>query len=88
MKPTIGRIVHYEHEGQTLPAIVTNVVGEDLVNLQIFKDGLGGCYFHEGVAKGTGEGCWRWPEIQPTSFTVPAPTGGVVSGMPPVSNKP
>lgn len=39
---TIGRIVHYRDEGgAVVPAIVTAVHSDDLVNLTVFNDGNG-----------------------------------------------
>lgn len=65
MKPTIGRIVHYNDHGTTLPAIITAVHANGLVNLKIFEDGHSTQSWKQSVpqANSTAEhGAWRWPE--------------------------
>lgn len=53
MKPTIGRIVHYQHPmeigSMTLPAIIVNVWSDVCVNLQVFTDGRNS---HPGAISG------------------------------------
>jgi len=67
--PTIGRIVQYvTYEGAVLPAIITRVVQDDSVNLQVFIDGTLGTEHHVSVPYGEpNDGyprcTWHWPEV-------------------------
>ncbi len=64
MKPSVGRIVHFDQDGQKLAAIITHVWSDTCVNLAVF-DGSGNASGKTSVlaadAGGT-SGCWMWPE--------------------------
>lgn len=38
MRPSVGRIVHYNFQGEILPAIIVKVTDSSRVNLQVFMD--------------------------------------------------
>lgn len=38
MRPSVGRIVHYNFRGEILPAIIVKVTDSSRVNLQVFMD--------------------------------------------------
>ncbi len=71
-EPTIGRIVHYvldNYLDEHRPAIIVNVWGTTIVNLQVFTDGRNDVqdrtfwkssvdYDQEFKERGT----WHWPE--------------------------
>lgn len=72
MKPSVGRIVHYQTYGtpggeylsEPMAAIVTKVYpGGSLVDLSVFYDS--GLSFRRGVKYAAGRppvpGCWSWP---------------------------
>lgn len=67
MKPTIGRIVIYNHPGSACgkypptqsPAIIQNVSEDGSVRLFIF--GPKGQHMDEGLIEGTGACQWQWP---------------------------
>lgn len=61
MKPTVGRIVHYQNGNIFAPAIVTRVWSDTCVNLTAFPDGdppfcAGGVTNDE-----TDSRRWAWP---------------------------
>ncbi len=69
MQPSVGRIVHYspgigDPQGQPdpIPAIMTRVWSEKVVNLTVFF-----CALEPkpktSVIEGEGPGQWRWPPI-------------------------
>jgi hypothetical protein len=70
MKPSIGRIVHISFNGKIYPAIVTSVMPDDSLNLNVFNDAV---IFFEGnaapmimipsVYHGSGNMEWNWPPI-------------------------
>jgi hypothetical protein len=69
MKPTIGRIVHYRHGEETLPAMITRVDGE-ACSLVVF--GCGDTHpvaYFKGVLESAAKddshesGTYRWPVI-------------------------
>jgi hypothetical protein len=72
-KPSIGRIVHYCHNGSRYAAIITYVCSDTCVNLVVFDhrgmriDGTIACnYFDEFPILGPNQtsiphGCWTWP---------------------------
>lgn len=71
MKPTIGRIVHYKNTeteaqfqkgAQVVPAIITRVHSDNVVNLTVFTDSGGGVHQKTSVSLGTDAGTWAWPE--------------------------
>jgi hypothetical protein len=77
MKPTIGRIVIFNvseqiqkefgkncNDKKQLPAIITAVWSETLVNLQVIVDGMAGSYWVTTVDQGDGERQWNWPVIE------------------------
>ncbi len=75
MKPTIGRIVYFVNpfgDGrEVFAAIITNVLSNEVVNLQVFYDGsnfsvpadcsrfASSVKFDEGFPPGAGT--WHWP---------------------------
>jgi hypothetical protein len=62
MKPSIGRIVHF-NGGPNAPvvaAIITAVHNDELVNLTIFSS-VGATGGVENVKLGEGVGTWNWP---------------------------
>jgi hypothetical protein len=75
-KPSVGRIVHYYHEGgiihtngaEFLPAIVLQTFGGLVANLTVFIPGqVGPCTVwsaHHESEKLGGSGYWVWPEVK------------------------
>ncbi len=61
MKPTLGRIVHYNLRGQMLAAMVCRVQDDGSVNLQVFEGGTNGSRLVTEVREGTVSGTWHWP---------------------------
>ncbi|AEV52215.1 hypothetical protein [Nocardia phage NBR1] len=65
MKPTVGRIVHYQHPGATTPtaALVVNVEDKPgYVRLRCFPpDGGLGYSVLAGYSETPRNGCWSWP---------------------------
>lgn len=67
MKPTIGRIVIYNHPGSAdgkypptqSPAIIQNVAADGTVRLFVF--GPKGQHQDEGLTQGDGPCQWNWP---------------------------
>jgi len=67
MKPTVGRIVHYQSYGtpggefksEPRAAIVTGVVDEETVHLCVLNPT--GQFFNQNVKQGNGGGQWNWP---------------------------
>lgn len=68
MKPTIGRIVHYQlTERRILPAIITAVHSEECINLQVFGDPSSGdpnVIGRTSVVRGERIGEWDWMAYQ------------------------
>lgn len=71
MKPSIGRIVHYTLPFAPIvhaPAIITRVLSETTVNLQVFYDAAQEAQSIvnptsvEFDESGTVGGTWHWPE--------------------------
>jgi hypothetical protein len=68
LKPSIGRIVIYNHPGssdgkyppQKSPAIIQNVAEDGSVRLFVF--GPKGQHMDEGLIQGDGPCQWNWPE--------------------------
>ncbi len=75
MRPTIGRIVIYNHPGSAdgkypptqSPAIIQNVAADGTVRLFVF--GPKGQHMDDGLTQGDGPCQWNWPkreiEIKP-----------------------
>ncbi len=69
MKPSIGRIVVYNHpgsaDGKSLPkqspAIVQKVNEDGTVELFVMSV-YGGIFFNHSVSQGSGPSQWDWPE--------------------------
>lgn len=69
MKPSIGRIVVYNHPGSAdgkfapkqSPAIVQKVNEDGTVELFIMSV-YGGIFFNHSVTQGVGPSQWQWPE--------------------------
>ena len=72
MKPTIGRIVLYRvrpddppelrnNRAEVLPAIITAVFSDTVVNLKIFTDGSVDVW-HTSRSLGSELGQWSWPK--------------------------
>jgi hypothetical protein len=64
MNPSVGRIVHFVHEGNHLAAIIVKVWSVGCVNLHVFPDNLEPMYrtsvtFDEA---GSQNYTWHWPE--------------------------
>lgn len=59
MKPSIGRIVHYNDAGTIRAAIITEVWSDDCVNLEVF--GVYEDRIKTSVVLGEGPCQWRWP---------------------------
>ena len=68
MKPTIGRIVHYVHRGEDLPAIITHVEEDERVSLVVFS-----AYHPHGTIPffivphselENHDNTWHWPETR------------------------
>ena len=67
-RPSIGRIVLFRKAGDTLPAIITQVWSQTLVNLTVFTDG-GPTEPYSSVEQGDDERQWNWPpRVQPFDF--------------------
>lgn len=66
MKPSIGRIVHFVHNGVHLPAIVTKVWSDTCVNLHVFANGSDMTDSGTQTSVCSGENpvgySWHWPE--------------------------
>jgi hypothetical protein len=63
-KPTIGRIVLFKtEEGETLPAIITRVNEDGLVNLRVFTNNEHNQFavLLPNVEHGKKEKQWSWP---------------------------
>lgn len=71
MRPSIGRIVHYqrfgtpggEHKAEPSPAVVTKVE-DDGKTCQLFVMNPNGTYHNKTEYAGEGQvvpGCWNWP---------------------------
>ncbi len=78
MKPSIGRIVHYQDPGQVEPraAVVTGTLPADVVSLEIFgAHRTDQRWLESSVPHAPGDkptpGHWNWPPRE----SVPAPTG-------------
>lgn len=73
MKPSVGRVVHFrgnepENAGKCVAAIVTEVVGPELIHLTIFKAEHVGARLY--VREGDVPGSWHWPK-----FNLGVPSG-------------
>ncbi len=68
-KPSIGRIVHYDYNGSIIPAIITKVFSDTVVNLRAFEDSTGSPLWFTSVKILEGEtsslGLWFWPPFVP-----------------------
>lgn len=73
MKPTIGRVVHYQrhgspdgtHKSEPSPAIITKVNEDGTVSLAVFNPT--GMYFQAVAKQAIADpipGCWNWPIIE------------------------
>ena len=60
MKPSIGRIVHYNSKNGTCAALVINVQSDELIDLQVF-DRDGSTRHVTSVEQGETLGMWNWP---------------------------
>ena len=68
MKPSIGRIVVYNHPGSAdgkflplqSPAMVQKVNTDGTVEMVVFSI-YGGFFFNHNVVQGDGLGQWNWP---------------------------
>lgn len=76
MKPTPGRIVHYQPSASQLgyaapdasgviPALVTGVQPSGAVNLYLFPNCGAGAMWIGTITEGDGPGRWRWPPRAP-----------------------
>lgn len=61
MKPSIGRIVHYNYNDRIYPAVITTVWNDTCVNLTIFTEDTV-AMVKTSVVLGTGADQWSWPE--------------------------
>lgn len=70
MKPSIGRIVHYQrwgspgspHASEPSPAVIVNVLNEETQECQIFVMNPNGLYFNPTPYSETPkQGHWNWP---------------------------
>ncbi|MGG6309796.1 hypothetical protein [Paenibacillus macerans] len=67
MKPTVGRIVHYqsygtpngEYKSEPRAAIITEVVDDETVHLCVLNPT--GMFFNQNVKQGNNSGQWNWP---------------------------
>ena len=67
MKPSVGRIVHYQSYGtpngefksQPRAAVITEVVDDSTVHLCVLNPT--GQFFNLNVKQGDGPGQWNWP---------------------------
>lgn len=81
-KPTVGRIVHFNRDGQRLPAIVIRVHNETCIDVKVMADAdndvvRSTCLDEETVAGTDNEmsnvpGCWCWPPM-PVRKTIAVP---------------
>jgi hypothetical protein len=72
MKPSVGRIVHYQTQaGNTLPAMIVKVHNDTCVNLHVFQDSNEPGRWMTSVVQGTGPITWAWPVITPEKTPVP-----------------
>jgi hypothetical protein len=63
VKPTIGRIVIYNHPNEgDVPAIVQRVMPENPELLALYAFTKFTPVYVWNISEGTGEGEWRWPE--------------------------
>ena len=64
MKPSVGRIVHYQDHADTRPAIVVTVGVEEQLDLTVFRPGgeMVGLYDVKHDERAKKPGTWRWPE--------------------------
>lgn len=68
MKPSIGRVVVYNHPGSAdgkfprmqSPAMIQKVNDDGTVEMVVFSV-YGGLFFNHNVAQGDGPGQWQWP---------------------------
>lgn len=68
MKPTVGRIVHYqsygtpggEYQSEARAAIITAVRSDEAVDLCILNPT--GMFFNQNVLQGDKPGHWQWPQ--------------------------
>lgn len=81
MKPTIGRIVHYQrhgspdgtHKSAPSPAVITDVVDEHTGLCQLFVMNPTGVYFCKSAySKEPLAGCWSWPPRDPPVVDKPS----------------
>ncbi len=70
MKPSVGRIVHFNDNGIHRPAIITHVWSIICVNLNIFNDGtyrmndsFTPSFIVTSVSMGEVNQTWHWPEV-------------------------
>jgi hypothetical protein len=70
MKPSIGRVVHYqkygtpkgEHPCEPSPAIITKVLNEETLECQLFVMNTNGVYFNPTpFSEEPKAGHWNWP---------------------------
>ncbi|MFB6475764.1 hypothetical protein ACFCW7_23170 [Paenibacillus glucanolyticus] len=67
MKPSIGRVVHYqrygtpngEYKSEPSAAIITGVVDDETVHLCVLNPT--GMFFNQNVKQGINGGQWTWP---------------------------
>lgn len=71
MKPTIGRIVHYqrfgspggEHKAELSPAVIVKVLDEATSRCQLFVMNPNGLYFNDTpFSEDPKPGHWSWPK--------------------------
>lgn len=62
-QPTIGRIVHFNYQGKTVPAMVVEVdESQEAITLCVFTP-VSIANYHN-VQHGPDESQWHWPELQ------------------------
>lgn len=67
MRPSVGRVVHYQSYGtpngefksEPRAAVITEVVDDQTVHLCVLNPT--GMFFNQNVQQGDGPGQWNWP---------------------------
>lgn len=61
MRPTVGRSVHFLHNGEIIPAIVQGIQPDGHLRLFVMTRFSG--EIRHDVTEGPHDGQWHWPEI-------------------------